>query len=324
MSRNIEIAHRRLLPLTVAAFLLSAAAAQLPGGAGGSPEAAGAQDRGVRVAGVSLSLGFHGHYGHGYYGHRHYRPFYYYRPYYHYRPYPYAYHHYYDYPRYPSRFYGRLDLEVRPKKTTQVYIDGNYVGVAASFDGWPEHLWLEKDSYELIFYNPGYETVVRHVEVRPGALIRIREDMRPGESIPPEELTSAREPEAPRYGPGSRGYAQREPAYERRAPLPPAAPREPAPPAGSGVTDVRPEPARVKLVVAPADATVYLDGRFLGVAGELGEQRSGILIDPGEHVIEVVRPGYRGQELKFEAAPGGEVELEVDLDAKTTKAGYSA
>ncbi len=328
MSKRIEIAHRRLLPLTVAAYLLAAAATLLTGDGAAGKHATG-QDS-FQVAGVHVSLGHHGHYG--YYGHhRYYRPFYY--PFYYPRFY---YHGYYGTPRtvshsYGSRYFGGLDLNVKPKKTTQVYIDGNYVGLTGNFDGWPEYLWLEAsrrpsgtNTYELILYNPGYETVVRQIEIQPGVVIKIRENMKPGESTPPEELTRATPEEA-----------RPAPRYERRAPPEPATqpePRErtaPSPRRGADaasrpeVLDARRHPARLKLSVAPADASVYLDGHFLGVAGEIGEQRSGVLIDPGKHRLEIVRPGYANRELSFDAKAGGEIDLQIELQAGTPGTGNS-
>ncbi len=311
MTKTIESAHRRLLPLMIAAGLLAMAASPLTAGGPAASD--------VLLAGLNVSLGFHGHHGHhGHYrGHGHYRPYHHYYGYYPYRYfYPRVYYHgTYGVPRYASRF-GGLDLNVKPKKTTQVYVDGNYIGHTGDFDGWPEHLWLEKDFYELIFYNPGYKTVVRRVEVQPGVVIKIREDMQPGESIAPEELSTAKVKQpapAPRYQPK---------AAPAPAPEPLPAPGERA--ARPDVLDARQQPARLKLSVAPADASVYLDGHFLGIAGEIGEQRSGILVDPGEHRLEIVRPGYASRELRFDADPGGEVELEVELQSGAAKTGYSA
>ncbi len=302
MARRIGNAYR-LLPLVFAAGLLAAA---LPASAG---EPSGSLD--VRPAGLRIGLGFHGHWGHYHGYHVYHRP-YRYHGWYGYRPYRYHYPHvyyhgYYGVPRYASRF-GGLDLNVKPKKTTQVYLDGNYIGLTGDFDGWPDHLWLEKDTYELIFYNPGHETVVRHVEIQPGVIIKIRDTMRPGESIPPEELTTARaRPPAPAPMPRSRAVPQ--------------APARPDPPEA---LDARQPPARLKLQVAPADASVYLDGRFLGIAGKLGEQRSGIPIDPGEHRLEIVRPGYDSRSLSFDAEVGGEVRLDVELRVGATSTGLSA
>ncbi len=332
MSNRIQIAHRRLLPLTVAAYLL-AAAAQPPAG---DSHAGTSSQSGLRVAGVHVALGYHGHHGHrGLYGghHRYYRPHYYghFYPFYYPRFY---YHGYYGTSRYASRHFGGLDLNVKPKKTTQVYVDGNYVGLTGQFDGWPEYLWLEAsrrapsggtNTYELILYNPGYRTVVRQVEIQPGVVIKIKEDMQPGESIPPEELTRAKAPRpepAPRYP--ERATPERAPAPEPGERAAPSARQAPAPAPRSDVLDARQHPARLKLSVAPADASVYLDGHFIGIAGEIGEQRSGILIDPGDHRLEIVRPGYTGRELSFEAKPGGEIELEIELQPGAARTGASA
>ena len=159
-----------------------------------------------RIAGlfVALSLmvatstwaGFRGHYGfHG-----------------HHRPYGHGVHHglhgyhgyyghsYYYYPRfygYPgglqhgvaSKYLGALDLNVKPKNT-QVYLDGHYIGTTDKFDGFPRYLWLKEGTYEVIFYNERYSTVRREFAIYPGVVIDFRERLTPGESVPPEELTS--------------------------------------------------------------------------------------------------------------------------------------
>jgi hypothetical protein len=44
----------------------------------------------------------------------------------------------------------------------------------------------------------------------------------------------------------------------------------------------------------PEDAAVYLDGEYLGMAGELGRLHGAIPVATGTHRLEVVRPGYAG------------------------------
>ncbi|MEM7588102.1 MAG: PEGA domain-containing protein, partial [Acidobacteriota bacterium] len=288
-------------------------------------------------AGFHVGVGHRGYHRYGYhrygynrYGYHRYRPSYRYRGHF-YRPFGYYRHYYpyihsygdYGYPRYSSRFYGGLDMNVKPKKTTQVYIDGNYVGTAGNFDGWPQHLWLEKDSYEVILYNPGYETVVRQVEIQPRVILDINEVMRPGESIPVEELTRATKkthaapPPAPSAPPA--------PRYSTPPSAPPAPPAPTAPAAPSaGVLDVRQQPARVRLTVEPADATVYLDGRFLGLAAEINERPDGMLVDPGEHILEIVRPGFETRKQGFKVEAGQEIQLRLRLETQVNKTGISA
>ena len=145
----------------------------------------------VPVSTFAGSYGHHGHGGHyGHYGHHgHYG---------HYGHHGYSTYHYYGYTRFydqSGQLYrgatdglGALDLNVKPKNT-QVYLNGHYIGVADNFDGFPRHLVLKKGTYELVFYNEGYRTVVREITVFPGAIIDIRFRLNPGESVPPEKLS---------------------------------------------------------------------------------------------------------------------------------------
>ncbi len=213
-----------------------------------------------------------------------------------YFPYYYGAHHHY-YPPYHYRDYpgpwGALDLNVKPKKT-QVFVDGEYVGKAGQYDGFPGYLWLPRGTYELILYKEGFETEVREVRLIPGGVIDFRVDMRPGEATDPTELRAARQAERP----------------PRR---PVAAPASGAASDGGDDRDVRAEPARLKLAIAPDDASVYLDGRFLGTGGELARLHAGLLVDPGRHELEVIRPGFAEETLEFSVEEGEEREIVVEL-----------
>ena len=129
-------------------------------------------------------LGYHGAYGHGYHGYpSHYR---------------YGNHYY---PRFygpnggpyqavgPLEYLGALDLNVKPKNT-QIYLNGRYIGVTDNFDGIPRYLWLEEGTHEVIFYNEGYKTVLHEFIIRPGAVMKIKQRLQRGDSLPPEELSA--------------------------------------------------------------------------------------------------------------------------------------
>ena len=231
--------------------------------------------------------GWGGHYGGGYYYPYYYYPFYWGVPYY--------------VPRRAYREYrlGAFDLNVRPKKA-EVYLDGQYIGTAGRFDGFPDHLWLEQGSYELIFYRPGLGTERRVLSIIPGVVVDVRLQLVPGESIAPAQLTSVE--------PATDALAEVRSAYERQAQ---AAPSPPA----SAELDTRAAPGRVRLSVLPADASVYLDGRLLGSGEELGRLHAGLVVEAGSHLIEVVRPGYATKRLEFAVDEGDEVEVEVLLKA---------
>ena len=71
---------------------------------------------------------------------------------------------------------------------------------------------------------------------------------------------------------------------------------------------------RLRLEVEPDDASVYLDGRFVGTAEELAMMRSGLPVSPGEHTLSIVRPGRRAEERTFTVDAGEDFELEVELE----------
>jgi len=241
---------------------------------------------------VGLHFGYGGYWG-GYYG-AYYYP-YYYSPYYWGVPY--------YVPRRAYREYrlGAFDLNVKPKKA-EVYLDGQYLGTAGQYDGFPEHLWLEQGSYELIFYRPGLVTQRRVLSIYPGVVVDVRLRLEPGESVPPAELSNVDRSEG--------AMAEVRSAYEAQA-------REaPAPAARvSAELDTRTPPGRVRLSVLPADASVYLDGRLLGSGEELGRLHAGLVVEAGSHLIEVVRPGYATEQREFAVAEGDEVDLEILLKA---------
>lgn len=113
-------------------------------------------------------------------------------------------------------------------------------------------------------------------------MIDIEDTMVPGVSVKPEQSV-ARPPERRQPAEDEGG------AYERR---PPVRDEDDEDEEEAEAYDVRGEPGRLKLEVEPSDASLYLDGRFLGTAEDLGRLRKGLILAPGKHTIQVVRPGY--------------------------------
>ena len=79
-------------------------------------------------------------------------------------------------------------------------------------------------------------------------------------------------------------------------------------PEGLGVGEER---GRLQLSIRPGDTAVYLDGHFLGTGEELSQLSAGLVVEPGEHVLELVRPGYVTEEVPI-TVPAGE-RIDVDL-----------
>lgn len=219
----------------------------------------------------------------------------------------------YWYPEQVRPSMGALDLDIRPEEA-KVYLDGHLIGIADNFDGWPRHLWLEEGTYDLVFYREGYETLARQYTIYPGLVIDVEDRMVRGEAVLPEDLLArSAERRAERLerrlerGEETEAVAGTDWRDRVRSERQEVKAEEPA-------YDARSEPARLRLRVVPPDAAVYLDGRFLGTGAELGDVHAGLIVDPGEHALEVARPGYAAETLTFDAEPGEEVELSVELE----------
>lgn len=283
----------------------------------------------------------HGH-GHGH-GHSHsYYPWYrYYGPSWWWAPYgywgwwwlgdnywPYGGPYYGDPYYHDRRYYGRgdvgaLDLDVSPGRT-QVFLDGQYIGTVDQYDGFPTYLWLERGTYDIVFFLDGYKTVARQVSVYPGTVIDFDDRLEPGQSVRPEDLASksherrdARErfeqERRERIDRGEDPYDEDESWRDRVS-----REREDRRDRGEEIEieeqDGRGEQGRVRLEIVPYDSSVYLDGKFVGTADDLAKLRNGLQVEPGKHTVAVVRPGRQSVEREFEVEPGEELELEIELD----------
>ncbi len=204
--------------------------------------------------------------------------------------------------RYPDS--GALDLDVRPGKT-EVWVNGIYVGVADAYDGFPRYLWLDPGEVRVVLYSPGYRTIAREFTITSGAVTRIDTRLEKGESAPPETLFEK---------PTARADARMASDRARVAGLSlESVGRESVPHSGV-LADLGSDPARLLVLVRPSDAAIYLDGRFLGTGEELGVLHAGLLIAPGGHVVEVVRPGFASRTHEFVAVAGEDQRLELELE----------
>lgn len=76
---------------------------------------------------------------------------------------------------------------------------------------------------------------------------------------------------------------------------------------------VSPDLGLLHVEVMPRDASVYLDDRFVGTGRELAAAED-LELEPGEHVLEVVRPGYQTRVRHFTIEPGRRIGQQLDLD----------
>ncbi len=206
----------------------------------------------------------------------------------------------------PGVTHGALDLDVSPENA-QIYVDGELVGVADDFDGFPDFLWLEKGTYDVVIFSPGYQTLARQYSIYAGLVVDVEDAMVRGQETLPQDLVAKRTEHRDERLRRDRENEQELRAAEDRGARGDAA----APP---DRLDARGEPSRLVLRVLPDDASVYLDGRFLGTGRQLARLRSGLIVDPGEHHLEVVRPGRQSADETFSARAGEEVRLDIELD----------
>lgn len=249
--------------------------------------------------------------------------------------------------------YARIDTDVSPE-AAEVYLDGTLIGQADDFDGFPDYLYLETGKYRLEFRHPSYEPVVKEIDVQAGQAIAVNDEMKllPGvkklQVVNPEDKGTPLgrvfgRPEANADGSGASRTGRFEvqggpdtgidgvpveidlddPDEDARPPMPPMPPMPPAPPADAetwrapGPTggDVAPSSqGRLRFEIEPDDAAVYVDDRYVGTAEELSGLRRGLRVNPGKHVVTVVRPGYGTKTVDVESKPGAAVDVVVELE----------
>ncbi len=268
-------------------------------------------------------FGFYGYYGYGSYWPSSYHNYYglpyfwCYSPWFYWGGYYNSYQRPYHYSNWDS---GAIDLNVKPKNT-QVYLNGSLVGTTGKFDGFPDYLWLREGRHELIFYLEGHKTVRKIYEVVRETVWRERFQMVPGESKPVADLSKPPVPPKPaqdvaRNTTREQHPNQDHPRARRRIPVEGQAQAAPAS-SGEGERgdlDLRGEPARLILNVVPGDATVYLDGKFLGAATDLANRSGDLIVDAGEHTLELLRPGYQTATRQIQLKAGELLTLDIALE----------
>lgn len=215
----------------------------------------------------------------------------------------------------PSEDMTVVELKVVPDHA-RVSLDGRLIGIAGDFSGNPDYLYLRRGTYILELDLGGYKSEAFELEARPGRyfpvevrLARVRGESRTPWWEKPEGVVGGRvfgpvgeaAPEEREVGPDPslrpELRAQREPAA--RAPA-----DEPAAPMAGALM----------FRISPADASVYLDGEFLGKGGELSRLERGLAVAPGARVIEVALAGREPVRVELDVEAGGHYPIELELD----------
>ena len=186
---------------------------------------------------------------------------------------------------------------MRPK-TAEVYVDGRYVGIAGSYDGFPGYLWIDAGAHRVELVQNGYANLEQEIQVSPGQVVELQQKLEHGVAVrpaPPADEEYSRGAERAPYPEG--GYRS---------------PTEPREPTISGEGE-RANRAELMLDVRPDDASVYVDGRFVGTGRDVSTATEPLRIEPGEHRLQVIHPDFSNDERTVTIEAGEEKLVEITL-----------
>jgi hypothetical protein len=185
---------------------------------------------------------------------------------------------------------GSVRVLVDPAEA-RVYVDGYYAGTVDDYDGLFQRLSVSSGRHEISLKLEGYKTHRMKVYVAPDSTLKLHYELEKGVGESFEDLSKdAPESEPRRDEEQDRRWSENEARAEK-----------------DEMTAIG---GRLELSIRPEDASVYVDGAFRGSAREASTLR----LAPGQHRIEVVRPGYRTLEKQVDIAPGQTTDVKVELE----------
>jgi len=185
---------------------------------------------------------------------------------------------------------GAVRVLVDPAEA-RVYVDGYYSGTVDDFDGLFQRLSVSSGRHEIALKLEGYKTHRMKVYVAPDSTLKLHYELEKGVGETFEDLAKdVPESEARRDEEQERRWSENEARGEK-----------------DEMTAIG---GRLELSIRPEDASVYVDGAFRGSAREASILR----LAPGQHRIEVVRPGYKTLEKQVDIAPGQTTDVKVELE----------
>jgi len=185
---------------------------------------------------------------------------------------------------------GAVRVLVDPSEA-RVYVDGYYAGTVDDFDGLFQRLNVSSGRHEIALKLEGYKTHRVKVYVAPDSTLKLHYELEKGTGETFEDLSKdVPESEARRDEEQERRWSENEARAESQ--------------------EMTAMGGRLDLSIRPDDASVYVDGAFRGSAREASTLR----LSPGQHRIEVVRPGFRTLEKQVDIAPGQTTDVKVELD----------
>lgn len=205
-----------------------------------------------------------------------------------------------------------VDTDVSPEDA-RVTLNGQVIGLADDFDGYPDYLYLEPGRYTMEFSLPGYRSETIEVEARGGRFLPVDTKLQraPGETPPgwydrPKDLPVGRV-----FGPDP---ANRPKATGPDESLRPELREGWQPSRSERQESISKSQSAIEVRADPKVASVYLDGEFLGTAAELSRLERGVAVTPGPHRLDVLAPGHAARIVEVEVAEGERRQVVVELE----------
>jgi len=229
----------------------------------------------------------------------------------------------YGYGRYPARSGEAIfDLDVEPEDA-EVWLDGERIGIADDFDGFPDYLYVPYGRHRIEFRLSGHDSWSTSLKVEPGRYYKFENKLRRGTGNE-EELAEPADSsnrlsrqdagrdedrdeieEAEQPGLGRPAWKDDDPDADSEAGLPDG---DSSRHFQESTSPLPGTPLRIR--ITPKDAMVWLDGRTLGHARELA---NGFETSPGRHELVVMRHGYVTQMSTIEVKADGDSEIRIKL-----------
>jgi hypothetical protein len=184
----------------------------------------------------------------------------------------------------------RVVMHVTPDDA-DVLLNGRFIGAAYEYAASGLALRLASRENELVFRKKGFHEKTVNLRSYSSSRITLRFE------LAPESAPAAGAPPVADAAEASAYEAQSEPLKPQPADLPQ--------PAERFLT-------QVALTVAPEEASVYIDGRFWGLAPAAG-QAIFLRLPPGKYAIAVFKPGYAPHSSEIVVPKQEKFDLAINL-----------
>lgn len=185
----------------------------------------------------------------------------------------------------------RVILHVEPDDA-QVLLNGRYVGEAYEFSSSDSAMRLRSRDNEIIIKKEGYiEELIdlydyssRNIAVN----LRLRKD---------------------------KGYVREQPVTKKPVPpepIPKTVKEEEVPEVPEDVNVKKFRLIKLIIDIQPAEASIYLNGKFWGISPLQGKIEN-LKLKPGKYTVEVVKPGYQAYKKELDLSDQKEVALSIKL-----------